>query len=71
MRFSAAQATDIAGVLRVAAQAQILPRFRKLTSGNVRAKSGPLDLVTEADEAKERELTATLSARFPKAMILG
>ncbi|MBS7790623.1 inositol monophosphatase [Roseococcus sp. SDR] len=71
MRLSATQASEIAGLLREAAQAEILPRFRRLASGDIRAKSGPLDLVTEADEAAERRLSAALAARYPKAMILG
>lgn len=71
MRFSAIEASEVAGLLRRVAQAEILPRFRRLASGDIRTKSGPLDLVTEADEAAERTLTAELSARHPKAMILG
>lgn len=71
MKISAAEASELAGLLRRAAQAEILPRFRRLASGDIRAKSGPLDLVTEADEAAERMLTAELAARYPKAMILG
>jgi fructose-1,6-bisphosphatase/inositol monophosphatase family enzyme len=71
MRITADQADDIAALLREAAQAEILPRFRRLAAGDIRAKSGPLDLVTEADEAAERHIAAALSARFPEAMILG
>jgi len=71
MRLSATEASEIAGLLREAAQREILPRFRKLASGDIRTKSGPLDLVTEADEAAERWLTTALSARFPSAMIVG
>ncbi len=71
MRFSAAEASELAGLLRCAAQAEILPRFRRLVSGDIRTKSGPLDLVTEADEAAERLLTAQLAARYPEALILG
>lgn len=71
MRFSAAQAADVADVLRDAARAEILPRFRRLAAGDIRAKSGPLDLVTEADEAAERRIAAALAERFPQAMILG
>ncbi|WP_431305503.1 inositol monophosphatase family protein [Sediminicoccus sp. BL-A-41-H5] len=71
MRFSAAAASEIAALLREAAQAEILPRFRRLASGDIRAKSGPLDLVTEADEAAERRLSAALAARYPTALILG
>jgi len=71
MRIGAAEASEIANLLREAAQREIIPRFRKLASGDIRTKSSPLDLVTEADEAAERMLTAALSARFPTAMILG
>lgn len=71
MRITPAQASDVAAMLRDAARAEILPRFRRLAAGDIRAKSGPLDLVTEADEAAERQITAELSARFPEAMILG
>jgi fructose-1,6-bisphosphatase/inositol monophosphatase family enzyme len=71
MRITPEQASDIAAMLRDAARAEILPRFRRLAAGDIRAKSGPLDLVTEADEAAERIIAAELSARFPEAMILG
>jgi fructose-1,6-bisphosphatase/inositol monophosphatase family enzyme len=43
--------TKLADLLRLAAKAEILPRFRRLGSGDVRSKSEPSDLVTEADEA--------------------
>lgn len=71
MRFTTSQASEIAGLLREVARAEILPRFRRLASGDIRTKSGPLDLVTEADEAAERRLTTALAARHPKALILG
>ena len=71
MRITARQATDIAELLRQAAQVEIMPRFRRLAAGDIRTKSSPLDLVTEADEAAERMIAAELSRRFPDAMILG
>lgn len=71
MRITADQAGDIAAVLRDAAKTEILPRFRRLAAGDIRAKSGPLDLVTEADEAAERWIAPELSRRFPSALILG
>lgn len=71
MRFDAAAASDLAGLLAEAARTEIMPRFRRLAAGDVRAKSGPLDLVTEADEAAERRIAAGLRARFPGAFILG
>jgi len=37
----------------------------------VRQKSGPLDLVTEADEAAERAITAAIERRFPGAAVVG
>ena len=55
--------TRLATILRDAAKAEILPRFRRLDAGMVRQKSEAIDLVTEADESAERsipELTARL-----------
>ena len=61
----------LAALLRHAAKTEVLPRFGRLSAGEVRAKSGPLDLVTVADEAAERVITAGLRARFPDALIVG
>ena len=71
MKFAAADLTALAELLRDAAQAEIMPRFRNLGTGGVREKTGPLDLVTEADEAAERLITAGLARRFPKAVVVG
>lgn len=68
---TAGQAIEVAALLRAAARAEILPRFRRLAQGEVRAKSGPLDLVTDADEAAERVITAGLLRLFPGAAIVG
>jgi fructose-1,6-bisphosphatase/inositol monophosphatase family enzyme len=64
-------ATEVAQLLRAATQAEILPRWRKLAAGAVRTKSGPLDLVTDADEAAERVIAAGLEARFPGCVVVG
>jgi fructose-1,6-bisphosphatase/inositol monophosphatase family enzyme len=64
-------ATEVAQLLRAAAQAEILPRWRRLAAGAVRTKSGPLDLVTDADEAAERVIAAGLEARFPGCVVVG
>jgi fructose-1,6-bisphosphatase/inositol monophosphatase family enzyme len=61
----------IATILRDAARAEILPRFRRLTPSAVRHKTGPLDLVTDADEAAERVIAARLADRFPGCLIVG
>ena len=66
-----ARAREVAATLRDAARAEIMPRFRRLAAGAVRAKSGPLDLVTEADEAAERAITAGLTRLFPGCVVVG
>jgi fructose-1,6-bisphosphatase/inositol monophosphatase family enzyme len=58
-------------VMREAAEAEILPRFRQLGHGAVRTKTGPLDLVTDADEAAERAITAGIARLFPGAVVVG
>ncbi len=58
-------------VLRDAAGAEVMPRFRRLAEGEVRAKTGPLDLVTVADEAAERAITAALRRHFPDCLVVG
>jgi fructose-1,6-bisphosphatase/inositol monophosphatase family enzyme len=71
MTFSARDALDLAAILREAGRAELKPRFRRLDSNEVRTKSGPLDLVTAADEAAERRITASLCAAWPGALIVG
>ncbi len=66
-----AAARDVAALLRAAARAEVMPRFRRLAPGDIRAKTGPLDLVTEADEAAERVIAAGLARRFPGCLVVG
>jgi len=69
--FSAVDLADLAAILREAARAEIMPRFRRLGAGAVRQKDGPLDLVTEADEAAEHAIAAALGRRFASAVVVG
>ncbi len=71
MSISASQAADLALLLRAASRAEILPRFRRLGADAVRSKTGPLDLVTDADEAAERVITAGLHKLFPGCVVVG
>jgi fructose-1,6-bisphosphatase/inositol monophosphatase family enzyme len=71
MRFDASTASAVATLLRDASRAEIMPRFRKLAPDAVRTKSGPLDLVTEADEAAERVIEAGLNRLFPGCVVVG
>ncbi|TPL72347.1 inositol monophosphatase family protein [Mesorhizobium sp. B2-3-15] len=61
----------LAGILAEAAQAEIMPRFRRLGEGDVRQKTSAADLVTEADVNAERLIAARLRERYPSAMVVG
>jgi fructose-1,6-bisphosphatase/inositol monophosphatase family enzyme len=63
--------TALADLLRRAAQAEILPRFRRLGGGDVRAKTEATDLVTEADEQAERMIKAEVARLWPEAVFVG
>lgn len=63
--------TTLADLLRRAAKAEILPRFRRLGSNDVRAKSEATDLVTEADLQAERMIKAEAAALWPDAVFVG
>jgi len=71
MRFTPSLASEIATLLRDAAQAEIKPRFRRLAQGAIRTKTSITDLVTDADEAAERVITARLTERFPGCIVVG
>jgi fructose-1,6-bisphosphatase/inositol monophosphatase family enzyme len=62
---------ELTAILRAAARAEILPRFRNLGAGDIATKSDPHDLVTEADTAAEVRITEALRARLPQALIVG
>jgi fructose-1,6-bisphosphatase/inositol monophosphatase family enzyme len=62
--------SELAQLLRAAARSEIMPRFRKSGVG-VRTKSGPQDLVTDADEAAERLITQGLHRLFPGCLVVG
>jgi fructose-1,6-bisphosphatase/inositol monophosphatase family enzyme len=71
MAFGRGELSALAEILRQAAAADIMPRFRRLLPGHVRTKSGPLDLVTDADEAAEATITRALETAFPGVLVLG
>lgn len=65
------QQTAIINLVRRAARAEILPRFRNLSDLDIMTKSGPDDLVTEADKAAEKMIARGLLSMFPTALIIG
>ncbi|GAA6174143.1 inositol monophosphatase family protein [Sulfitobacter pacificus] len=68
---SLAQQHHIVNIIRRAAKAEIMPRFRALSAGDIRAKSHAHDLVTAADTAAEQMITRALQIAFPEALIVG
>ncbi|HKK97233.1 MAG TPA: inositol monophosphatase [Marivita sp.] len=68
---TAAQRTQIVNLVRRAARAEILPRFRTLGQSDIDEKSGPMDVVTEADREAEKMIVRGLLSMFPNAHIVG
>jgi fructose-1,6-bisphosphatase/inositol monophosphatase family enzyme len=71
LSFTREETRRVAVLLAEAADVEIMPRFRRLTTGAVRHKSGVLDLVTDADEAAERFIGTRLARAYPEAVIVG
>ena len=65
MPFSPKDIHRVGEILAFAARTEIMPRFRRLTAAQVREKSSPLDLVTDADERAETVITCRLKLHFP------
>lgn len=66
-----AQQNHVLNIVRRAAKAEIMPRFRSMSASDVSTKSRPDDLVTAADLAAEAMITRALSMAFPNALIVG
>lgn len=66
-----AQRTQIINLVRRAARAEILPRFRTLSQTEIDAKTGPMDVVTAADRDAEKMIVRGLLSMFPNAHIVG
>ena len=66
-----AQQIALVNLVRRAARTEILPRFRAITRAEAETKSGPHDLVTEADHAAEAMIARGLQRLFPHALIIG
>ena len=62
---------DLANILRDAARAEALPRFRRLDASMVSTKTEAIDLVTEADVATEEVIKAAIAQWMPDALFVG
>lgn len=69
--FLTRHAADVEAAVRKAAAAEIMPRFRRLAAHEVDQKSGPHDLVTDADRQAELYLTEALGALLPGSVVVG
>ncbi|MEU7057808.1 inositol monophosphatase family protein [Streptomyces sp. NPDC046197] len=69
--FLVRHSADVEEAVRKAAAAEIMPRFCRLADHEVDQKSGPHDLVTDADRLAERYLTDTLGALLPGSVVVG
>jgi len=70
-RITLADMHKVVDMMRGAASRHVMPSFRCLDRADIRSKTGPLDIVTVADEATERDLTLALRAAWPAAHVLG
>ncbi|MFF7486091.1 inositol monophosphatase family protein [Streptomyces luteogriseus] len=69
--FLAEHASDVEAAIRKAAATEIMPRWRRLAAHEVDQKSGPHDLVTDADRKAELYLTEALAALLPGSVVVG
>ncbi|MFJ7269540.1 inositol monophosphatase family protein [Streptomyces sp. NPDC099050] len=69
--FLARNLSDVDEAVRKAAAIEIMPRFRRLAEHEVDQKSGPHDLVTDADRMAEEYLTTTLTRLLPGSAVVG
>ncbi|MYV45310.1 inositol monophosphatase family protein [Streptomyces sp. SID2888] len=69
--FLAHRSSGVEQALRDAAAAEIMPRFRRLAAHEVDEKSGPHDLVTDADRKAEARLTEVLAGLLPGSVVVG
>lgn len=68
---SPAQKTQLINLIRRAARAEIMPRFRQLDVGDIATKKDENDLVTAGDIAAEAMITRGLQMAFPHALVVG
>lgn len=71
MPFARSDLERLADIVSIAADQEIMPRFRSLGEGGIREKTSALDLVTDADEQAEAVIKAACAKAFPKALFVG
>ncbi len=71
MTIDSATASELIDIVRRAARAEILPRFRNLDPETIQTKTSQEDLVTVADQRAEAFIQREVAERFPEATIVG
>ncbi len=69
--FLAHRTADVEEAVRTAAAMEIMPRFRQLAAHEIDEKTGPHDLVTDADRKAEEYLTEALVKLLPGSVVVG
>lgn len=69
--FLAHRTSDVEEAVRTAAATEVMPRFRRLAAHEIDEKSGPHDLVTDADRKAEAYLTEVLPKLLPGSVVVG
>ncbi|MEV2196947.1 inositol monophosphatase family protein [Streptomyces phaeochromogenes] len=69
--FLAHRTADVEEAVRTAAATEIMPRFRQLAAHEIDEKSGPHDLVTDADRKAEEFLAEALVKLLPGSVVVG
>ncbi len=62
---------ELVAIVRRVAKAEIMPRFRALPDSDIRSKSEPDDLVTEADVRAEAAIGQAVRELLPDALVVG
>lgn len=70
-KLTASDADAIAQLIAEAGRSEIMPRFTGAVVNGVREKSSDFDIVTDADEAAERAISAALLRMHPGSVVIG
>ncbi|EAR50184.1 hypothetical protein OG2516_04888 [Oceanicola granulosus HTCC2516] len=71
MSLTDTESAALIDLVRAVAKREILPRFRRLAPDEISSKSGPTDLVTEADIAAEAAIADGVARLLPGANVVG
>jgi fructose-1,6-bisphosphatase/inositol monophosphatase family enzyme len=69
--FTRRDALVVQEIVSDVARSEVMPRFNGTLANEAREKTSAFDIVTDADEAAEREISARLRKAFPGAAIIG